>query len=69
METGVRKPTRRLGPAKCGCESAHETTLPFVGRVVGHVRLYGERGRGGRQRETGTKKTPTREGVDKSRHA
>ena len=26
---------------------AHETTLPFVGRVVGHVQLYGERGRGG----------------------
>ena len=22
---------------------AHETTVPFVGRVVGHVRLYGKR--------------------------
>ena len=47
---------------------AHKTTLPFVGRVAGHVRLYGERGRGG-ERETGTKKTPTREGADKSRQA
>ena len=46
-ETGVRKPTGRPGPAGCGCENAHETTLPFVGRVVGYVRLYGERGRGG----------------------
>ena len=26
---------------------SNETTLPVVGRVVGHVRLYGERGRGG----------------------
>ena len=25
----------------------HENTLPFIGRVVGHVRLYGERGREG----------------------
>ena len=24
-----------------------ENTLPFVGRVLGQVRLYGERGRGG----------------------
>ena len=24
----------------------HENTLPFVGRVMGKVRLYGERGRG-----------------------
>ena len=31
----------------------HENTLPFVGRVLGQVRLYRERGRGeggGRQR-------------------
>ena len=45
-ETGVRKPTGRPGPAGFGGEIAHETTLSFVGRVVGHVRLYGERGRG-----------------------
>ena len=37
-------------------QNAHETTLPFVGRVVGYVRLYGERGREGGQRETGTKR-------------
>ena len=30
-------------------QNDHENTLPFIGRVVGHVRLYGERGkRGGR---------------------
>ena len=34
----------------------HENTLPFVGRVSGHVRLYGEsEGRWGGRRETGTK--------------
>ena len=49
---------------------AHESTLPFVGRVLGHIRLYRERGREwGGQRETGTKKTPTREGAEKSRRA
>ena len=33
----------------------HENTLPLVGRVLGQVRLYEERGRGGgEQRETGT---------------
>ena len=42
-----RIPTGRPGPAGCGCKNAHETTLPFVGRVVGHVWLYGERARGG----------------------
>ena len=26
----------------------HKNTLPFVGRVMGKVRLYGERGGGGR---------------------
>ena len=36
MGTGVRKPTGRPGPAGGGGETAHETTLPFVGRVVGH---------------------------------
>ena len=25
-------------------QNDHENTLPFIGRVVGHVRLYGERG-------------------------
>ena len=30
--------------------NANETTLLFVGRVVGHVRLYGERGKGGAAR-------------------
>ena len=25
----------------------HENTLPFVGRVLGHMKLYGERERGG----------------------
>ena len=39
-----RMPTGRPGPAGCGCENTHETTILFVGRVVGHVRLYGERG-------------------------
>ena len=27
-------------------QNDHENTLPFIGRVVGHVWLYGERGRG-----------------------
>ena len=27
----------------------HENNLPLVGRVLGQVRLYGERGRGGGQ--------------------
>ena len=30
-----------------GEKSDHENTLPLGGRVLGHVRLYGERGRGG----------------------
>ena len=35
----------------------HENTLPLVGRVSGHVRLYEERGEGGGRRETGTTRT------------
>ena len=31
-----------------GARSDHENTLPLGGRVLGHVRLYGEMGRGGR---------------------
>ena len=30
-----------------GARSDHENTLPLGGRVLGHIRLYGERGRGG----------------------
>ena len=29
----------------------HENTLPLGGRVLGHIRLYGERGRGGQKRD------------------
>ena len=46
METGVR--SQQDGRGQRGAH-AHETTLPFVGRVVGHVQLYGERGRGSRE--------------------
>ena len=39
-----------------GTRSDDENNLPLRGRVLGHVRLYGERGRGGvgGDRETGT---------------
>ena len=39
-----------------GVRGDHENTLPVGGRVEGHVRLYGERGRGvgGADRETDT---------------
>ena len=48
-ETGVR--SQQDGRGQRGAH-AHKTTLPFVGRVVGHVRLYGERGReGGAERD------------------
>ena len=67
-ETGVRSHQEGQGQRDADAHS-HETTLPFVGKVVGHVRLYGEREGGGGERETGTKKTPTREGADKSRRA
>ena len=46
-ETGVGRHQEGRGQRDADAY-AHETTLPFVGRVVGHVRLYGERGRGGR---------------------
>ena len=36
-----------------GARGDHKNNLPLGGRVLGHVRLYGERGRGG-QTETGT---------------
>ena len=45
-----------------GARGDHKITLLFVGRVLGKVRLYGERergGRGGRQRQ-GKKRFPTR---------
>ena len=32
----------------------HENTLPLVVRILVQVRLYGERGRGGGETETGT---------------
>ena len=35
----------------------HENNLPLGGRVLGQVGLYGERGRGGGRRDTGTTKT------------
>ena len=35
-------------------QSDHKNTLPLGGRVVGHRWLYGERGRGGADRFTGT---------------
>ena len=39
-----------------GARSDHENTLPLGGRVLGHLRLYGEggRGEGGEDKETGT---------------
>ena len=37
-----------------GAQSNHENNLPLGGRVEVQVRLYGERGRGGVDRETGT---------------
>ena len=42
-------------------QNDHENTFPFIGRVVGHVRLYRERGGVGGQRETGTTKKSTRD--------
>ena len=53
-----RRNSRQDGRAQRGrgARSDHENTLPLVGIVEGHVRLYGERGRkvGGADRETGT---------------
>ena len=46
METGVGSHQEGRGQRDADAHS-HETTLPFVGRVAGHVRLYRERGRGG----------------------
>ena len=46
METGVGSHQEGRGQRDADAH-AHKTTLPFVGRVVGHVRLYGERGLGG----------------------
>ena len=45
-ETGVRSHQEGRGHQDADAY-AHKTTLPFVGRVVGHVRLYGEKGEGG----------------------
>ena len=63
----VTGPERRLGRQEVrdrgdqwgeGERGDHENTLPLEGRVLGQVRLYGERGRGGGgRRETGTTKT------------
>ena len=45
----LRRPTGRPGPGGRRVEGArgdHENTLPLGGRVLGQVRLCGERGRG-----------------------
>ena len=42
----LRRPDGRAQRSR-GARSDHEKTLPLGGRVKGHVRLYGERGRGG----------------------
>ena len=50
-----------------GARSDHENTLPLGGRVEGHVRWYGERGRGvgGADRETGTQDARENSSIDK----
>ena len=52
------RPTGRPGPGHWRVEGAqddHKNDLPSVGKVLGQVRLYGERGRGGGgETETGT---------------
>ena len=52
----VRARGDRRGEGKRG---EHENKLPLGGRVLGHVRLYGERGRGAEERRAPRK--PTRD--------
>ena len=67
-----RRNSRQDGRAQRsrGARSNHENTPPLGGRVEGHVRLYGDRGRvvGGADRDTGTARLE-REFERRRRHA